>query len=276
MVGFATVAPPLPSPPDIEARIERARALIAPWEGRPGVLGAFLCGSSVRPYADAASDYDVRVVVEDEAFAHIPAVEVHTSVSEGGKKVQDIWNMSRGELERPVRELERHRARFARVLFDRAGELGALLASVAQMPTATREARLRVHYYEVTYLAQKVQNAQRRTQRSVALLLCGHLVLATAKLLLVERGEWTPPLSWVFEEMAIAGVPADTVAILRALLENPEPRAIRGLRGTIDSYLLERGTTFIKDPLALWEWLYDTPEGQLARSEWGGEGLRLS
>jgi len=240
------------------------------------VLGAFLCGSSVRPYADAASDYDVRVVVEDEAFEHIPAADVHTYVSEGGKKLQDVWNMRRGELERPTREFERHRARFAGLLFDPSGEVGAILERVAQMPSATREARLRVHYYELTYLAQKVQNAQRRVQRSTALLLSGQLVLATAKLLFVERGAWTPPLTWIFEEMGIAGVPADTIADLRALLENPDPRAIRGLRGKIDGYLIERGVTFIKDPIPLWEWLYQTPEGDVARREWGGEGVRLS
>jgi predicted nucleotidyltransferase len=256
--------------PDIAARMERARALSAEWETKPGVLGTYLYGSSVRPYADANSDFDVRVIFEDEPFKAIPIAEIHTNVSEAGKKLGDVWAIRRSELENPTRDVDRHSAKYARMLFDPQGTVASILQRVAQIPSSTREVRLRVHYYELTFLAQKVQNAHRRSKRTPAMLISGQLVLAVAKLLLIERGEWPTPMSWMFEELELAGVPTELISQLHTVLETADVRAIRTLRGAIDPYLLDRGHTFIDAPVELWEWLFHTPEGERAQRDWAG------
>jgi hypothetical protein len=259
--------------PGLEERIARARELMRPYQTREGLIGIFLYGSSCRPYADANSDYDIRIIVEDEALKTIPVEEIHTNFSEGGKKLGDVWITSRTEFENRKRDIDHFRARHARILFDPTGAVASMLERAAVLPSAIRDVRLRVHYYEFTYLSQKVQNAHRRAKRIPALLCGSQLVYAVAKLLLIEKGEWPAPMTWVFEELELAGIPAEIITDLRRVLETADVRAVRALRGRLDPYLIERGNSFIEDPTDFWHWLFHTAEGERAEAEWAGDGF---
>jgi len=53
--------------------VERARDLIKPYMTMDGVVGVHLVGSATRPFRDPLSDYAFEVIMEDDAFALVPA-----------------------------------------------------------------------------------------------------------------------------------------------------------------------------------------------------------
>jgi hypothetical protein len=47
--------------------------LIKPYMTMDGVVGVHLVGSATRPFRDPLSDYAFEVIMEDDAFALVPA-----------------------------------------------------------------------------------------------------------------------------------------------------------------------------------------------------------
>jgi hypothetical protein len=99
------------------------------------VLGVFLIGSQAREgFADESSDYDVGVVVRDDALAAFDlewpyrrgeAVEVMSSTLDGLRAHAELGTSS---------EWARYQYVHARVLLDKTGEVGAVLAEKGRLP----------------------------------------------------------------------------------------------------------------------------------------------
>ena len=70
--------------------VESARKLIQPYVEKEGVIGIYLLGSVTRPYRDGLSDYDIEVIVEDDAYERTPDEERQVFIlKEGQPKVVD-------------------------------------------------------------------------------------------------------------------------------------------------------------------------------------------
>jgi hypothetical protein len=99
------------------------------------VLGVYLIGSQTREgFADESSDYDVGVVVRDDALAAFDAewpyrrgepVEVMSSTLDGLRAHAELGTPS---------EWARYQYVHARILLDKTGEVGAVLAEKARLP----------------------------------------------------------------------------------------------------------------------------------------------
>lgn len=257
------------------ATLGRARGLVQAWTQRPGFIGAYLFGSLVRPYADSDSDVDARIVLEDEVLAALSVPERRMFVQKDGKKEADIWLMSRSQLEAMSNEVDLRALSTAVMLYDERGELAKTVDRISAMSEATREDRLRLHYFELTFGIQKSNNALRRQKRGAARMLAAGIVGAAAKIFFVERRVWPASTSWMFEELALEGVPPDTVALMQTVLETGEVRALRELRAKVDQHLASKGFTFMSEPERLLEWYTLTPEGERARQRWAGELARI-
>jgi hypothetical protein len=115
--------------------LDRLRELLAYAEREPGVLGVFLIGSQAREgFADESSDYDVGVVVADDAVAAFDAawpyrrgdaVEVMSSTLDGLREHAELGTPS---------EWARYQYAHAKVLLDKTGEVGGVLAEKARLP----------------------------------------------------------------------------------------------------------------------------------------------
>lgn len=100
-----------------------------------GVLGVFVIGSQAREgVADESSDYDVGVVVRDDALAAFDLkwpyrrgepVEVMSSTLDGLRAHAELGTPS---------EWARYQYAHAKVLIDKTGEVGAVLAEKARVP----------------------------------------------------------------------------------------------------------------------------------------------
>ena len=261
-----------------DERVRRARDLVAPHLAEPGTLGAFLYGSSARPWADPTSDMDVQVVVDDERLAAIDPRARHVAEHHGGIKAADIWIISPRELDAmidvPTGDINRRRIATAAVLHDPSGIVARIIARAAEVRDDVRDERMRVHYFELTRLAKRIQVAERRDKQDIVRILTAELVLVASKLLFIERRQWPTPTMWIFDELALAGIPAALVAALEAIVESPTARDVRGVRGELDAYLVAAGAAFVRDPEALWSWLFESPRGREAMDIWGGECIR--
>jgi len=261
----------------LEASVRaRAESLVEPWTKRPGFIGAYLFGSLVRPYSDADSDVDARIVLEDDALAALPLAERRLFVQkDDGKKEADIWLMSRSQLEATSLEVELRALSKTVLIHDQGGTLAKIIDRVSAMSDVVREERLRVHYFEMTFGIQKLNNALRRKKSGATRLLAAGIVNAAAKLLFVDRRVWPSTSSWMFEELALEGVDVATVKSLQDVLETGELRSARELRAKIDQQLVAHGFAFTSDPERLLEWYNLTPEGMQARQRWAGELARI-
>ncbi len=254
--------------------LERARELVEPYIGRAGVLGAYVVGSASRPFRDGFSDYDIEVVLEDDAFAAVPDAERHVFVMDEGppRKVDHEfylrpWSELAG-LRDSTRDLDHYPFQHAMLLHDTDGRLEHLLAGLAAMPEETRRLRLRVHYLEyVSGTARAVRCGLREAPEN-ARLVAGDALTALVKLLFVLHGSWASTRHWSTQELELLGVPGALLDQLGAALADPTEGAIRELTAAVQAHLEGHDWTDHKDRMALFRWAFLTPEGKGAFAEW--------
>jgi predicted nucleotidyltransferase len=149
----------------------RFRELVAYVEEDDAVLGLFVFGSRSRDgFADDASDYDVGVVVRDDALAAFDERWPH----ERGSKVEvasSTFSQLREHAEPGTpSEWARYQYVDADVLVDKTGELGPLLAAKARLPQGARRsiaAAALDQYINATY--RSLKNAMRGLERAARL-----------------------------------------------------------------------------------------------------------
>ena len=250
--------------------VERGMGIAAPYRTTEGVIGAFVFGSASRPYADERSDVDVQIVVENGSPLAKVTDRLDSRQTDGTARVADVWFIATSELERLLglrADMHRRRVSKAVVLFDTGDTIARLVARAAEMPESVRAEAMRVHHAEVTALARSIVSAETRGKTAALHLLATTLVTAAGNLLFYARHEWPIATSWMFEELAIAGVPSDILEDLRALCTAPSAAVARRLGDSVDAYLASRGVDESGSA--------DAAARIAARERFGGEATRL-
>jgi hypothetical protein len=170
------------------------------------VLGVFLIGSRTREgMADESSDYDVGVVVRDDALAAFDlkwpyrrgeSVEVMSSTLDGLR--------SHAELGTPS-EWARYQYTHAKVLLDKTGEVAGVLAEKARLPDARSAAAAALDgFVNSTY--RSLRNRARGLERAARLDAAESIPhLLTAVFALEERVRpWNKYLEWELREHPLA------------------------------------------------------------------------
>ncbi len=249
----------------VDVGINAARAVLKALEGRAGIIGAYLIGSSNRPYADANGDVDVGIVVEE---AQLPGLlpDIKALRSRFANQKVDLSYWLDTLMASPVSDVDRFRLAHCRIIEDPTGAIAAAKARFASVPEDVRQARVRLHYFHGGHMAHLVVKGDARGDQRVVSLMTGLFVMETAKLLFIERGSWPSPASWMRQELELLDVPL--AASLWPLLDAPASNSIRLFRRKLDRYLQDRGMTFVADPMALLDWYYGSEEGKRARQQW--------
>lgn len=254
-------------------RLERAHDLVEPYRCRPGVVGAYLGGSSTRPYVDALADLDLFVVFDDEAFAALTERERYvltiTADLPRRKDVETIclpW-AALEDYTRTHRDSIRAGFHFSPVLFARDARLAEITARIAALPEADRQDRLRVHYYELLWAADKAKKARKRGNVANARLLEGSALDAARRLLFVVRRRWPARRDWATHELVDAGIPTPLLEQWADALGSDAP-ALDDLRGALDPWLTAEGHSFHQNSFVLTNWCQFTAEGRAACERW--------
>lgn len=249
-----------------DARLATARTVVTELGATPGMIGAYLFGSATRPYADAQSDLDVGIVLgAAQLSAGIAAIQQARTRLTGQHVDLSYWADTL--LARPREDADRRRIAMCEILSDPTGAIAAAQSRLARVPEPVRQARVRLHYFEVGRVAHLIHKAEARADRPLVRLLTAELVQEAAKLLFIERSQWPSPLSWMRQELELLDV--SIAASLWSLLDTSEPAAVRLFRRKLDRYLTERGLAFVADPMALMDWYFSSEAGLRARAEWG-------
>jgi hypothetical protein len=147
------------------------------------------------------------------------------------------------------------------------GRLADIIARIAKLAEDDRQARLRVHFYELLWAAEKAGKARKREPLANARLLEVCALDAARKVLFVARERWPAKRDWASQELRLAGVPDALVDLLDQALESPAP-AIDGLRRAIAAWLTEGGHTFHQNSFALTNWVQFSADGRVAAERW--------
>jgi len=257
--------------------MERARELIQPYLAMPGLVGGYVVGSATRPYRDRTSDYDIELVVEDEAYAALPIAERHVfTIDEGPPRRVDHefyfrpWSEYAG-LESSTRDVFHFAYGHAVVLHDPSGRIAEVAARLAAMSDAVRDDRVRVHYAELAFACGRIRKTLGRGADVDVQLLAGEALRALAKLLFVAHGSWVPSLHWASRELALLGVPDALVAEARSALHTPTADGLDALLASVGGWLSDRGETFHQDLDALASWAFCTDAGKRAFDAWSAQ-----
>jgi len=247
--------------------LTRAASLVAPYRDRQGVLGAFLGGSSSRPYADEHADLDLFIVFTDEAYAGLAEQERYrVTLTPRRQKDVETLCLSRSQL---VEESQSRRdglrapSAHVQLLFATDAWLPEMLARIGGLAEDERLPRLRVAYHELVWTSSKAKKARLRGTLANARLLELAALEAARRVLLVARGRRPGRADWAEQELRLAGVPGELLdAWIAAAIADPPP--LDALRKALDAWLSSEGHTLHLNTFMLANWFTFTDEGRRA------------
>jgi len=259
----------------VRARVAALSEQMREFQTRADGIGIFAFGSATRPYADAQSDIDVGVVVTDASRAAIGVSDIQRARKALGDRAVDVSFWGLQELASSTLDCEVRNLVYGKLLHDPGGALARLREERITLAREVREARTRVTYFEFTYLAHRLVKTQARGTAWAVSVLGAELVTTAVKLLFVERSEWPAAFGWAAAELAYLDVPVSLTETLFAAGSMTDPATVRRFRRRLDAYLVGRDNAFVRDPIALWEWVFRSAEGVEARRRWAGDPLRF-
>ncbi|MGD9675346.1 MAG: hypothetical protein AB7V19_01490 [Candidatus Bipolaricaulia bacterium] len=256
--------------------MERARELSRPYMSRDDVIGVYVVGSTTRPHRDVLSDYDIEVIVEDEAYERTPVADRQVfAFREGEPKVVDYefylrpWSGFRA-LVSSTQDLFHYPYQHAVILHDPERRIAPVIARLAELPEAIRHDRLRVHYLEMRFAFGRERKTGRRGGILNLRLLRGDALAALVKLLFLAAGSWPATHHWTDQELRLIGVPPDLLRDADVALAEPTFERTKRLVDSVNAWLDGQGETFHHDADALIAWAFHTSEGRSAFECWGG------
>lgn len=254
--------------------IERAKTLVRPYAERRETIGAYLVGSATRPHADALSDLDIEVVVEDAAYESTPDAERQVfAYKDAEKRVVDYEFYLRPwsefvALASSTLDLFHYPYRHAVVLHDPQGRVAPVVAALAELPESIRHDRLRVHYLEFRFALGRARKTRERGGELNLSLLYGDARAALVKVLFLAAGSWPATHHWTEQELRCLGVPDGIVAAMGAAFADPTPELVRDLVQVVDEWLGARGEAFHRDSGPLVTWAFHRADGRRAFETW--------
>lgn len=219
---------------------EATAARVAHWTEQPEVLGVLLVGSRSRGHADALSDDDLEVILEDVAFARLAPKDCVEILVEGegpGRKlIYDAQYLAISVLERKAashHDLDRWPYERAQVLFDRDGRVAAAVSAAGHMDPEFRAARLRHATVDAWTASHRAGKTLRRGAEAAGRMLVARAAKALLRVLFALEGRWVPLDHWLEAELRTLRDPTHAAGlVLEGLLNgSPEPleRALAGL-----------------------------------------------
>jgi hypothetical protein len=255
--------------------VERARELSRPYMAREDVVGIYVVGSATRPHRDALSDYDIEVIVGDEAYeSTLDAERQVFAYKDGEPKVVDYEFYLRPwsefvALVSSTQDLFHYPYQHAVVLHDPWGRIAPVVARLAELPEGIRQDRLRVHYLEFRFALGRARKTERRGGGLNLRLLRGDAATALVKVLFLAARSWPATHHWAEQELRLIGVPDALLREIETTFADPVPDRTKRLVDAIGSWLDERGEVFHHDMEALITWAFHRSEGKDAFERWG-------
>jgi hypothetical protein len=251
-----------------------ALQLAQPYMDRPGTVGIMRTGSSLGRWADAYSDVDVIVVVEDDVHRTLSLRERHIVGIDRGpprRQASDIMIRSWGELTSYVDsdwDLDHYPYKAARLLFDPTGRLRDVLARIVELPETVRQDRMRVHHHEVIRARSKWKKCLARGYHANAELTGVLGLFALSRLMFVAQSSWAASKDWTTNGLRDVGVPEHIVVELERALRKPSVDHLDGVLAVVHPWLDSKQLDFHHSPSGTGEWCAFDDRGVAASRKW--------
>ena len=263
--------------------MKRARELIKPYLTKEGVIGIYVLGSSTRPFRDELSDYDIEVIVTDDAYKNLPDEEKHVFVIDDGppRRVDHEfylrpWSEFSG-LASSTQDLFHYPYQHAVTLHDPSGRMTEVIRSLAKLPEDVRRVRMRVHFLEFLFSLSRARKTSERSGGLNPQLLYGEGLIALTKLLFLVMGSWPATRHWSREELVLLGVDAEFIDRISDAFLSSTTEKMMSLVTEVRGWLVERGElltdagseAFQDVYKKLVHWAFLTAEGKTSFTDWG-------
>jgi len=256
--------------------MERARELIQPYLEMDGVIGIYMVGSITRPYRDELSDYDIEVIVEDDAYERTPMNKRQVfSFKEGEPKVVDYefylipWS-DYVKLTASAHDMFHHSAQHAVILHDPNGRIEPVIRQLAELQEGVRLERMTIHFLDFLYRLGRARKTTNRGELPITLaLLRGDALSSLTKLIFLVKKSWPSTKRWSEQEFSELGISGDLLDLVKVWILDPSSDNAQCLVGAVRAFLNESGETFHQDMDGIQQWLFFTKEGKAAFERWG-------
>ena len=263
--------------------MQRARELIKPYLTKEGVIGIYVLGSSTRPFRDELSDYDIEVILTDDAYKNLSDEEKHVFVIDDGppRHVDHEfylrpWSELIG-LGSSTQDLFHYPYQHAVIFHDLSGRMTEVIRGLAKLPEDVRRVRMRVHFLEFMFSLERARKTSERGGGLNMQLLYGEGLIAFTKLLFLVMGSWPATRHWSRDELILLGIDAEFIDRISDAFSSPTQEKMTSLVTEVRSFLVERGEllhdvgsdAFQDAYKELVHWAFLTAEGKKAFSDWG-------
>ncbi len=225
-------------------------AFLKPYLEMTDALGILLVGSSSRAYRDALSDQDLEVIVTDAFYAHLPLDQRlrHDQETELLFLPQSDFLAKKNS---PA-DIDHWTYEDCVVLHDPHGLLEDELIKIALLPLDLRAARLKLHYFEFLFSAQRLDKLLTRGDELNVRLALAHAATNLIKLIFLLNHRWPPVIHWTAQ--SLTNLPENLPhfkAQLTEFLRQPSAPLSRQLIQEVDHLLERQGFSFVLNKTAM-------------------------
>jgi predicted nucleotidyltransferase len=208
------------------------------------IMGILVVGSASREYGDDLSDFDVEVIVSDTFYRGL-SKECRFMSREIDQLRVEYLILPEADFVAKVKspiDIDHWPYEYCLVAYDPRSFLAHILPLIVRMPEEVRSARLKLHYFEFLFGAQRMSRLLRRGSELNARLVAAQTVSVLIKLLFVLRRRWPPVSHWATQNLVLMdGVSHRLKLMMTEFIRQPATAVAEALIAEIDSLMTEEG-----------------------------------
>ncbi|MGR6765256.1 hypothetical protein ACU1JV_26125 [Paenibacillus sp. T2-29] len=215
-------------------------------------LGIVNVGSSSRFYKDILSDYDLEVVVKNEFYIDLPSNQrlLRKKIENDSIEVE-LLMIPESDFDKKVYsplDIDHWPYETCKILYDPFDYLKNKIVQITTMDILKRDERLKLHYFEFIFSANKAKKAIQRCNLLNAHVSISQMILSLIKILFLINYHWPPAVHWLSQNFRILTDLPPTIKIAVLLvMEKLTFDHIEILINEVDKYLIKKNIDFIFD-----------------------------
>ncbi|MCK4259496.1 MAG: hypothetical protein KAX49_10995 [Halanaerobiales bacterium] len=242
---------------------------LEPFQSSIEVLGIVLVGSASKSYTDLLSDYDLEVIVTDSYYDTLDDDQKFYEIEE--EKLEFLILPESDFLAKidASQDVEHWPYETFQIIYDTNDYLEEKLIEIISIKPEIREKRLKLHYFEFLFCAQRIERTLMRGNEFNVLMVSAKMNMALIKLLFLLNYRWPPLLHWAMENLEeIDGIPQQLKSMMLESLRKPNAKLAKNLIREVDELLLLSGIEFqfVKTQITT---EISSPEFRLIRDKYG-------
>ncbi|TNP12928.1 hypothetical protein FHY73_25340 [Bacillus tropicus] len=228
---------------ELEMEAFKKNEAIKSFQENPAVIGILLVGSASQPYKDSFSDYDLEVVVSDDYYNSLSNSERFFT-----KDNYEFLLLPLSDFlckKNSLSDVDHWPYEECKVIYDPKQIINNELPFIILMDLATRNDRLKLHYFEFLFAAKRLKKTLLRGHDFNVRLSMAYLAISVTKIIFILNHRWPPIPHWTMENMyKLDNMPSRITELILEILKSPQPESVDSLLVEMDLLLMKDGHEF--------------------------------